>query len=360
MNAIGTSRENLARLIEGEGVTRVAPPLLLPADPYFDLAGEEFGRRLLLTHGEDGVEYCLRPDFTLPIATAYLAGPEAGKPAALGYFGPTFRQRAKGPAEFHQAGLELIGQPDPDQALDRVFAFANTALSAFSVQNATLKLGSVALFEALLARVEMPKVWRPRIRHRFGHPEALARLIDRLSDPHGEISSELPLQRPALVAAITGKMQAEGFDTNASRRPEEIADRYLEKQALAAARVSDQTIAILRDFLAIAGPLEDALARLEALTTGAGIDVAAPLANLRRHAAAQAQSGGFGATIFDAGFSPRLDYYTGLVFEISGADHAVLVSGGQYDRLLERLGADGPIAASGCSLWVERLEAEAL
>ena len=41
-----------------------------------------------------------------------------------------------------------------------------------------------------------------------------------------------------------------------------------------------------------------------------------------------------------------------------GAGGAVLASGGQYDRLLERLGATAPIAASGCALWVDRLEAE--
>ena len=39
----------LVRLVESRTVTRVSPPLLLPAGPFFDLAGEEFGRNLLLT-----------------------------------------------------------------------------------------------------------------------------------------------------------------------------------------------------------------------------------------------------------------------------------------------------------------------
>ncbi len=63
--------------------------------------------------------------------------------------------------------------------------------------------------------------------------------------------------------------------------------------------------------------------------------------------------------IFDAGFSPRLDYYTGLVFEMTGINGTVLASGGQYDRLLERLGAGRPVTAAGCALWVNRLESEA-
>ena len=56
--------------------------------------------------------------------------------------------------------------------------------------------------------------------------------------------------------------------------------------------------------------------------------------------------------------SPRLDYYTGIVFEMTGPGGEILASGGQYDRLLQRLGATAPIAASGCSVWVDRLEAE--
>ena len=42
-------------------------------DSHCHLAGEEFGRRLLLTTDATGAEYCLRPDFTLPIVEAYIA-----------------------------------------------------------------------------------------------------------------------------------------------------------------------------------------------------------------------------------------------------------------------------------------------
>jgi ATP phosphoribosyltransferase regulatory subunit len=72
----------LVRLVESRTVTRVTPALLLPAGPYFDLAGEEFGRQLLLTTANSGIEYCLRPDFTLPIAQQYLDDGLAGVPAA--------------------------------------------------------------------------------------------------------------------------------------------------------------------------------------------------------------------------------------------------------------------------------------
>jgi ATP phosphoribosyltransferase regulatory subunit len=352
-----TPADRLAALsarLEAPGITRATPPLLLPAGPYFDLAGEEFGRRMLLTSAGDDTEYCLRPDFTLPIVSSYLDSADAGRPVAFGYLGPIFRQRASGVLEVTQGGLEILADPDPDAALTRVLGFAHDVLAIYGVADPVVRLGGVGLFETLLAGLDMPDVWRPRIRNRFGHSEALARLLARLADQHngtGAVS-----ERAALVEAVTGDMLAAGLSLTEGRGPEEIADRFLEQQALDAARVPPATLRLLADYLAIAGAAGEALDRVEKLAKAAGIDLSNRLSSLHRHLAA------FGpdvAVTFEAGFSPRLDYYTGIVFEITGRRGQVLVSGGQYDRLLERLGAKTRITACGCAVWADRLEQEA-
>lgn len=350
-------RAAVAALTRVEGVTPVNPPILLPADPFFDLAGEELGSRLLLTNGSDGYEYCLRPDFTLPIATAYLDGESAGQPAAFSYLGPIFRQRIDGPAEFDQAGLELIGQPDADAALNRVFAFALATLETGAIRPA-IRLGSVALFEALLAQVDIPDVWRGRIRHRFGNPKAMERLLDRLADPHqGAKAGSLPWKQEELVGVVTDQMVNAGLSLTGSRSPEEIAARYFEKQALAASSVPAETITLLRNYLSVNGDARAALISIEGIAEDQNIDVRAPLDRLNRHFEALEAAEHVGPISFDGGFSPRLDYYTGIVFEMLGTT-GILASGGEYDRLFERLGADQQITASGCAIWVDRLEAE--
>jgi ATP phosphoribosyltransferase regulatory subunit len=350
--AAAQRRTALEDLVEAQGATRATPPLLLPADPYFDLAGEEFGRRLLLTTATTGAEYCLRPDFTLPIVADYIAN-GVGEPAAFSYLGPIFRQREDGPAEFDQAGIELLAQPDGDIALDQVLTFARAALDLFGV-SPIVRLGGVGLFEALLAQADMPAPWRPRIRHRFGHTEALERLLTRLEAAPDVLRVEQPT-RETLVDDITEQMVAAGLSLSESRTPAEIAARYLEQQALDAAHVPPETLKLLRHYLAISGPALQSLTRLETLARAANLDLSTPLKSIRRHL------NGLGeATVtFDASFSPRLDYYTGIVFEMTGPRGEILASGGQYDRLLERLGAVAPIAASGCSVWVDRLQAEA-
>lgn len=351
-----SARTRLEALLTANGRTRKQPETLFPASLYFDLAGEEFGRRLLLTQGNDGTEYCLRPDFTLPLANEFLQS--SGAPVAWSYVGPAFRQRVDGPAEFEQAGLELIAQPDPDQALHEVLEFALDALAAYGVNAPVIRLGSVDLFEALLAAADLPDVWRPRLRHRFGHADSIGPLLARLADPHNG-NGTADKTREQWLADIRAQMLEHGLSEYAGRAPDEIADRMMEKQALAAAKVPAQTIQLLSAYLTISGAAEAAIGEIADLFQASGLELSAPLEALSAKLGRLAARAPDATLLLDAGFSPRLDYYTGLVFEMTGRGGTILCSGGQYDRLMQRLGAHSEIAASGCALWTARLNEEA-
>jgi ATP phosphoribosyltransferase regulatory subunit len=348
----------LVRLVESRTVTRVSPALLLPAGPFFDLAGEEFGRQLLLTTANNGIEYCLRPDFTLPIAQQYIEDELTGVPAAYTYLGNIFRQADGLPVEYEQAGLELLGQPDAGQALDQVLTFARWALAIYDINAPSIRLGGVGLFEKFLEAAEVPPAWQTRIRHRFGHPEALRRLMERLLDPVERMTGHAPDARETVIEIVTDSMLSAGLSLIGGRTPEEVADRYLEKQTLDAAPIQERTVQLLQDYLAVAESAQGAFDKIGAMCLAHGFDFEEPLFEVRNHAAALAALSPKADVIFDASFSPRLDYYTGIVFEMTGENGDILASGGEYDRLLDRLGADEPVTASGCALWVERLEAE--
>jgi ATP phosphoribosyltransferase regulatory subunit len=351
-----TRRSALHALVSAPGITLAAPPILIPPAAYFDLAGEELGARMILTQAPDGSEFCLRPDFTLPIAIEHIAT-GAATPAAYGYLGPIFRQRADGPAEFDQGGIELLALPDADAALERVIAFARAVIDIYGVAAPTIRVGDIDLFETILSACDMPDVWRPRIRARYGHPEAMAHLLDRLADPKPPAAGPAGLPTGDIADWVRELMLTNGLSLTESRAPEEIAERYLEKQALEAAHVPGPAIDLLRNYLAISGPAEKALAAIGSLGLATGIDLSAALSTARRRVT-QLHDGLGGTVLFDAGFSPRLDYYTGITFEVTGAGGLVLISGGQYDRLLRRLGAPEDIPAVGCAVWVDRLEAE--
>lgn len=355
----GERRAAMVRLVESRTVTRVAPPLLLPAGPYLDLAGEEFGRQLLLTTANNGIEYCLRPDFTLPIAKSYLDDGMLGVPGAYTYLGPIFRQENGVPVEYDQAGLELLGQPDADAALDQVLTFARWALAIYDVTAPSVRIGGVGLFESFLAAMGIAPQWQQRIRHRFGHPHAMQRLMERLAQRSDAVAGSSPDARETIIEIVTDNMLQSGLSLVGSRQPEEIADRYIEKQALDATPVPEEMVALLVDYLSVVDTPGRAFDRIWKMASAAGLDIEEPLMTVRNHAAALTALSPKAEVLFDASFSPRLDYYTGVVFEMTGAHGEVLASGGEYDRLLNRLGATEPVTASGCALWTDRLEAEA-
>jgi ATP phosphoribosyltransferase regulatory subunit len=153
-------------------------------------------------------------------------------------------------------------------------------------------------------------------------------------------------------------MQAAGLPASGGRTPDEIARRLLEKAELSRVHLPDAALAALKVFLAIRVPLDRATDALAAFAKGAGLKLNRALDLFAARADAIAGHGLPTAAIhYDAAFGRPLDYYTGLVFEITAANAGrPLVGGGRYDRLLTLLGAKTPIPGVGFSVWLDRIE----
>ncbi len=339
--------------------------LLQPADPFLDTAGEDLRRRIYLTQGPRGENLCLRPEFTIPVCLLHLSG--EGAPARYGYEGTVFRQRQDEPTEFRQAGIEDIGEPAIAKADARSLADALAMLKAISPgARFEVTLGDQSIFEAVIRALGLPNGWRRKLARSFGSPHKVEALLASLGAPRErpndlapEIATALEhADAAALSDAIAAQMQANGYLAAASRTPAEIAARMLEQAALDNARLTQGHINELRDFLSIRMPLDRAgeglvqFARrldggmeavLEAFTTR--VD------EIRAHGVDPS------VVTYDAAFGRSLDYYTGLVYEITvpGLTKPV-AGGGRYDKLLALLGAPAPVPAVGFSIWLDRME----
>ncbi|MCF6344179.1 MAG: ATP phosphoribosyltransferase regulatory subunit [Devosiaceae bacterium] len=349
--------KKLKKLVSRNGVNFIDPNILLPAEDFFNLAGEEFAKRLILTANSTQKEYCLRPDFTLPIAKNYLQNGQNNGEVAYGYLGSIFLKRGDVIAEYKQVGIEFLGYENSDIALDETFDFAFKALKIYSIKP-DISLGCVAIFESLLKSLNIADVWRLRILHRFGNQKAMDRLLKRLADlpPSSEQKSEKT--KAQLIKEITLKMQQTDLPISGSRTPDEIATRYLEKQELAASNVPKKALEIITNYLNIKGDAILALKEISLLAKENSLDISAPIKRILKHIKRLEQNFDFRKIEFDASFSPRLDYYTSIVFQMKIKDE-ILAAGGEYNRLLGRLGAKNQINATGCSLWVDRLKGQA-
>ncbi|MEO3998184.1 ATP phosphoribosyltransferase regulatory subunit [Mesorhizobium sp. CAU 1732] len=367
MTALPAFAADILALFEERGAPLTEIAVLQPADPFLDMAGEDLRRRIFLTESETGAALCLRPEFTIPVCIDHIAS-QAGTPRRYAYLGEVFRQRRDGEAEFFQAGIEDLGETDIARADARSIADAHALLTR-TLPHATLTvtLGDQRVFEAVLAALGLPRGWQKRLARAFGSSEQLAAALDDLANPaqRGAVAEPVAAfvadgDHDGLARHVSGLMERSGLSATAGRTPQEIARRLIEKAELRSVRLSRDAFDALKRFLSIRAPLQHSTEALRGFASEAGISLGAALDLFAARAEAIASHDLPAETVaYDAAFGRPLDYYTGLVFEISGgSSQRPLVGGGRYDRLLTLLGAKDPIPGVGFSVWLDRIEAE--
>lgn len=344
---------------------RVDTPVILAAEPFLDMAGEDLRRRIFLTENEGGASLCLRPEFTIPVCLRHIET-ATGTPKRYSYLGQVFRQRREDANEFYQAGIEDLGEKDAASADARIVADALGCLQKVLPSRAfAVTIGDQAVFEAVVAALGLPVGWQRRLIRAFGQTDVLEAMIARLAKPQAVagLSPQVELLLEAgdeagLVSHLTDEMERTGYLTNASRAPEEIVRRLKEKRLLAGASLDTAKLDALKEFLSINVSLRYAPGVLADFAKSANLPLEQAIEGFDARVVALANAGASLADItWRAAFGRPLDYYTGLVFEITvRGGHDVLVGGGRYDRMLTLLGAKDHIPAVGFSMWLDRVE----
>ena len=371
-----TSYAPLRALLAEAGYAFVEPPVVHPASVFVELAGEDLRRRLYLTSGADGAELALRPDYTIPVALHHLATGAAKRKANYAYLGPVFRLRAEGPGEFLQAGIESLGRTDRTAADADILKLAFAAAALLGAKKPSVRIGDSALFVAVLDALDLNATWQRRLERTFGDTKRLKALIPRSSrgvaangNPADSPSptdagSEPTTSKAKLRREVEDRFAATGFGIVGGRTPEEIADRVIEKRALAEG-IGARAANVLSAFLAISGTPDKALATLHTLAQKESLDLDKSLDRFEsRTAAFQSHGIDTSRLTFAADFGRRLDYYTGFVFEFFGRNRSIgpIVGGGRYDRLMALIakpngGAKESVPAVGFSIWLDRIAA---
>ena len=244
----------------------------------------------------------LRPEMTTPIArlvTQRLRN--APTPHKLSYALPVYRRTGVGrgqSAEFHQAGVEVVGSTSPGEDAGTIALLIETleSLGLRAPRDFVLVLGQAAFYEGYLRRVA---------------PEVASELLEALA------AKDL-VRVDEISADVT--VEAAG----------------------------------LREIPRLVGPATDASV-LERATRYAEGEAAAALDNLRDILAYLDAGGGhLDSVMLDLGLIGRHNYYTGAVYEVYAAGLGFTVAnGGRYDNLLRRFGE--PLPATGFAISLERL-----
>lgn len=356
------ARADVEAIIAGRDAVRTDVPVLQPADPFLDTAGEELRRRIFLTQSDAGQPMCLRPEFTIPVCRLHVD--QYANATRYGYVGTVFRQRQNDASEFLQAGIEDIGHSDAMAADARSLADARACVTALNVETGVeTLLGDQAVFDAVLKALGMPAGWRLQLTHAFGDDGALNSALEKLAKPTkmpnlpDDLRAALGRSDLQAIEALVQSHLVDASLANAGgRSAAEIAERLMAQLQASRSAPDAGKLETLRKFLKLRVPLVDATAKLEAFEADHGLDIADAVADFAKRNAAMVAAGlDLASIIYDASFGRPLDYYSGLVYELRSSDGAVLAGGGRYDRLLSLLGAAAPINGVGFSLWLDRI-----
>jgi ATP phosphoribosyltransferase regulatory subunit len=293
-------------VFDGWGYEEIATPSV----DYFALfergMGRDEARRSFRFTDTDGRLLALRPDVTSSVAraaaTLFAASP---RPLRFCYAASVFRQRPRSHAEWRrqerQLGCELIGADGSEADLE-VLTLAAEVLERLGLAGSyRITLNHVGVFNGVAEQLCLDAAAREQMRQHVDARDsaALEQFLSRLG------KSSPTAARAGRLARLAGGRGVPG-------EARELLTNELSRAAL------------------------DELERLWEVVESLGLGE------------------GFSVDLSDVS---GLDYYTGLVFEISAAGgQRPLVGGGRYDRLLTLLGAAEPIPGVGFSVWLDRID----
>ncbi|MGC5324817.1 ATP phosphoribosyltransferase regulatory subunit [Brevibacillus sp. SYSU BS000544] len=286
--------------IEQWGYDEIATPSL----EYYDTVGAASATltdRMFKLLDKQGHTVVLRPDMTTPIARVVSSlYKDVAFPIRLFYQTNVFRAQEKEAgrnAEFHQTGIELIGDASVDADAEAI-ALAISCLKEVGVGAFKVAIGHVDFIDGLLDEIVPDQEAHSKFKRFLNDRDYVGyrQLIDALT-----LSEQDRYRLHALLSLRGGQSK--------------ISEAY-ELTVNGKARKAVETLASLWSILEAHGVTEYVL--------------------------------------LDFNLISSLNYYTGIVFEGYAADlGSPLVGGGRYDHLLEQFGRPAP--ATGFAIKMDRL-----
>lgn len=345
--------QSLLGEMQAAGAVPVTADILQPAETLLDLYGEDIRARAYVTHDPGLGEMMLRPDFTVPVVQAHMAG--GAEPARYCYAGPVFRKQDSARArEYLQVGYEVFDRTDPARADAEVFALFARLLGAYDLRPVT---GDMGILKAAVAGLDTTPRRRAALMRHIWRPKRFRALLERmggqgpLAGPRAELLARLRTAPAEALIAQAGQLVGLRSDT-------EIAERIAALLADAdTPPLPGAQIAALEGLLGLSGPARAVLAELRAMDWPA---LAPAILRLGARLDALERAGIDTATLpFEASFGrTSMEYYDGFVFGfIARDDLPPVATGGRYDALTAVLGQGRAIPAVGGVIRPDLLEA---
>lgn len=359
-------------ILEQAGGDWLIPPIVLEASVPLELSGEAVRGRICTFSDEEGREWALRPDMTLPVAMAEIDARRQGTDGTTTrrYAGPVFRLPVveSEPMEFTQIGLEVFGADTDAQTDADLFNLISEACRSEGVSEALVQTGDLTIFPAFVDALGLSAETRAGLKRAFRQEGGVRAFLNADRAAISGLATRMRGMSLDEAAAFVDDIFAlTGIQPVGERTGEEIVER-MQAQASHASGVDlrDEDKAVLLDVLEVEAPIFEALARLRDIADKAKLGgVASRLDALeaRLNLMSEKATNFMKEARFATRFGRRFTYYDGFVFELTAAEAKLeklqpFAAGGRYDALLHDLsGGEVSVSAIGGVIMPHRLDA---
>jgi ATP phosphoribosyltransferase regulatory subunit len=331
--------QRLLGAFQAWGAAPVEADVLQPADTLLDLYGEDIRARAYVTQDPLQGEMMLRPDFTVPVVQAHMAG--GAEPARYCYMGEVFRKQESGAArasEYLQVGYEVFDRDQPLRADAEVFALFSRMLAGRGLRAAT---GDIGILSAAVRGLPTSDTRKAALMRHLWRPGRFRALLERYAG-----RAPLPKGRAELLARLAAGEAVEGSAPQIGLRSRAEIEARMSRLAEDARTPDLSAVAVdgLEALMGVADKAPAALARMRALAADMPWIATALDTFEQRLAVLDAHFVDVEALDFEASYGrTSLEYYDGFVFGFYAEgrpDLPPVASGGRYDALTAVLGAE--------------------
>ena len=329
----------------------VDPEMILPVALPLDLCGESVRARLCVFTDHNNQDMALRPDLTLPVALAEIAGRASGVVTGehvQRYEARAFRQPAAAgePMEFVQVGFERFGAEASAQIDAEAYALVSDAAEGAGVEDGIARFGDLGILPGVIDLLDLSAATKAGLQRAFREEGGVRAFLDRRdSAADAFVQSLQGLDRPGVENKVAERFAAGGISNFSDRTHDEVVTRLMEQaRELESGAVPELAKHTLEAVLDVRCKLDEAAGVLGEIVREAGIEAgaAAMLEKLERRCALIAEHSArfLDGAAFSPSFGRRFTYYDGFVFEIAERGERQsrpFGAGGRYDHLLTDL-----------------------
>lgn len=350
----------MSALFSGLGGELSDLPIVIEASLPLELSGEMVRGRICVFTDEDGREWAMRPDLTLPAAINEIERRRSGGKGerTVRYDAPVFRlpAAADDPIEFRQVGFERFGYASNAQEDADMFAAIASGVSDLGVSASFIQFGDLSIFPAFVEAMDLPSETKQGLKRAFRQEGGVRAFLNAQQNGSaaGLARRMRGMDQNEVAAFVEDVFKLTGIRPVGERTGDEIVDRlYQRAQGGVVTEVSEDNRAILESILSVDTNAADPAQVLQKLAKGAGLKSLEPAIDAlsdRMKAISKVLPEPFDGARFSTRYGRRFTYYDGFVFELSSSQSESeagrpFAAGGRYDSLLGQLSA-GEVTAS--------------